>query len=147
MEGLTEARGLVLLPGGNSTAPRRLAGGLKLLIAYVDREPNHGLDVRSEMEARRGVDDVFIYHPNSTHAVRLDGGDAVRPTTFRANVSILVADQVTRGVAAVNLKRSGTSSGVRSGNVYMLVRPRAGAREEYEPDPGASGVLLFVARS
>ena len=95
---LDEARGFVLLAAVRPSLPmtRRLAGALKLLIAYVDQEPNHSLVVRSEMEARRGVDDIFIYHPNSTHAVRLDGGDAVRPERFRANVSILVADQVTR---------------------------------------------------
>ncbi len=97
------------------------------------------------MEARRGVDDIFIYHPNSTHAVRLDGGDAVRPERFRANVSILVADQVTRGVAAVCLRTQGP--GVRNGHAYMLVRPKAGSPGEYEPAPEASGVLLFVARS
>ena len=144
---LDEARGFVLLAAVRPSLPmtRRLAGALKLLIAYVDQEPNHSLVVRSEMEARRGVDDIFIYHPNSTHAVRLDGGDAVRPERFRANVSILVADQVTRGVAAVCLRTQGP--GVRNGHAYMLVRPKAGSPGEYEPAPEASGVLLFVARS
>ena len=121
------------------------------MIAYVNQEPNHRLDVRSEMEALSGVDDVFIYHPNSTHAVRLDGGDPLRPRygfSNRSHVSILVADRDQRDVAAVTLDQRGGRYGyVRSGYAYMLVRPRAGAQEEYEPDPGASGVLLFAARS
>ena len=149
---LDEARGFVLLEGKILwKKSRRLAGALKLLIAYVNQEPNHGLDVRSEMEARRGDNDIFIYHPNSTHAVRLDGGDAVRTESFwsrpaaRCHVSTLVADQVTRCVAAVNLRTQ--NAGVRKGHAYMLVRPKAtGAPGEYEPEPVASGVLLFVVR-